>query len=105
MSDSQAEETNQRLRVICDTQDGFEIAEADLRFRGPGELVGKRQHGLPALKAANLVEDIDLLQQARDDAADILERDPELSQPVHRALRERLRAKYEPNAQAQAVSS
>jgi ATP-dependent DNA helicase RecG len=76
----------ERLEVLCRTQDGFVIAEADLLQRGPGELIGKRQHGLPEFHAANLTCDLDLLTQARDDAASLLTDDPELSAPVHTAL-------------------
>ncbi|MHC5111775.1 MAG: ATP-dependent DNA helicase RecG [Planctomycetota bacterium] len=76
-----------RLRIMAETCDGFRLAEEDLRQRGPGELLGTRQHGLPEFKVANLVGDFALLEQARDDAADLLRRDPSLSQPGHRKLR------------------
>jgi len=76
-----------RLRILCRTNDGFRIAEEDLRLRGPGELLGTQQHGLPAFKVANLVDDLDLLLQARDDAAEILRGDPRLTEPRHAALR------------------
>jgi ATP-dependent DNA helicase RecG len=55
----------ERLRVMCETSDGFEIAEADLRLRGPGEFLGTRQHGLPEFKVANILEDADLIEPAR----------------------------------------
>ncbi|MEP0842864.1 MAG: ATP-dependent DNA helicase RecG, partial [Phycisphaerae bacterium] len=64
MTDSRGELPNERLEVLCRTTDGFKIAEADLRMRGPGELLGTRQHGWPEFRAANLVEDVDLLMQA-----------------------------------------
>lgn len=68
----------ERLGVLAETTDGFRIAEADLRLRGPGELFGTRQHGLPALRVADLVEDIALLEQAREDAFRWIEQDPQL---------------------------
>jgi len=90
ISDAQDENTLARLEVICRTEDGFRIAEEDLRLRGPGELLGRRQHGLPELRVANLIEDIDLLEAARDDAAVILKDDSSLSRDEHAALRRAL---------------
>jgi ATP-dependent DNA helicase RecG len=60
------EESRQRLRVLEETTDGFKIAEADLKLRGPGELLGQRQSGLPNFRFGNLAEDISLIQLARD---------------------------------------
>jgi ATP-dependent DNA helicase RecG len=79
-----------RLNVICSTSDGFRIAEEDLRLRGPGEFFGTRQHGLPELRVADIVNDYSLLRVARRDAFDLVARDPELSRPEHRLIRERL---------------
>ena len=70
----------QRLEVLVNSHDGFEIAEMDLRLRGPGQVLGTRQSGLPDLALASLSEDGDLLELARDVAGELLERDPELSQ-------------------------
>ncbi|HMQ16995.1 MAG TPA: helicase-related protein, partial [Phycisphaerae bacterium] len=83
-SDTRAAE---RLAVLAKTTDGFRIAEADLRQRGPGELLGTRQHGLPELRFGDLVADFALLEQARDDAFEIVRDDPGLAAPEHAALR------------------
>ncbi len=82
-----------RLEILVETSDGFKIAEEDLRLRGPGEIFGTRQHGLPELKVADLVEDFDLLRLARRDAFAIIADDPGLAAPHHQQLRrEMLRA-------------
>ena len=79
--------SNERIETFASTTDGFRIAEADLRLRGPGELLGTRQSGLPELKAARLVEDAKLLEQAREDAFALVARDPALaSAPALRDL-------------------
>lgn len=79
-----------RLRTLCETSDGFAIAEADLRLRGPGERMGARQHGLPPLRFGDPLADFALLEAARQDAFEIIERDAALVQPAHRGLREAL---------------
>jgi ATP-dependent DNA helicase RecG len=84
----------ERLRVVAGTLDGFEIAEADLRLRGPGELWGTRQSGLPRLKLADLVRDHALLEQAVVAARELVEADPWLMRPAHAALRALLLANY-----------
>ncbi|MBU0638809.1 MAG: ATP-dependent DNA helicase RecG [Planctomycetes bacterium] len=76
----------ERLAVMADTTDGFKIAEADLRQRGPGELLGTRQHGLPELHVGDIVNDFALLEQARQDAFEIIARDPRLAQPQHKRM-------------------
>lgn len=76
-----------RLKIMRETEDGFVIAEEDLRLRGAGELLGTRQSGLPEFKMADLAHHADLLAAARDDAKLILERDPELESERGQALR------------------
>ena len=76
-----------RLATLRDTNDGFVIAEEDLRLRGPGEVLGTRQSGLPQFRLADLVAHAELLAVARDDARLILERDPLLESPRGEALR------------------
>ncbi|MFQ5958570.1 MAG: ATP-dependent DNA helicase RecG [Alphaproteobacteria bacterium] len=76
-----------RLNVLRETDDGFRIAEEDLRLRGAGELLGTRQSGLPAFRLADLAVHGELLAAARDDARLVLDRDPELTTPRGKALR------------------
>lgn len=86
ISDAQNEETKRRLSAMCRTNDGFEIAEEDLKLRGPGEFFGARQHGLPCLQIADMVADMDALHQAQEAAHSILANDPNLSLPYNRGL-------------------
>jgi ATP-dependent DNA helicase RecG len=79
-----------RLEILRETEDGFRIAEEDLRLRGPGELLGSRQSGLPALILADLAAHADLLAPARDDSRAIVAQDPQLVGPRSRALRQLL---------------
>jgi len=73
-----AEEARERLNAFSRTNDGFKIAEEDLRMRGPGEFLGTRQSGLPDLRAANIIRDAELLEQARSEATLLLQQDPHL---------------------------
>ncbi len=93
-TDSRAEVANQRLSILCESTDGFRIAEEDLKIRGPGELLGTRQHGWPEFRLANPVEDVDLLMQARDDAARLVRDDARLLKPAHAPLRSELRRRF-----------
>lgn len=79
ISDNRSDESRARLKVMTQTGNGFEIAEEDLRLRGPGDFFGQRQHGLPALKVADLSCDMTLLKEAQSAAAELLKRDPELA--------------------------
>jgi ATP-dependent DNA helicase RecG len=77
----------QRLSILRETEDGFRIAEEDLRLRGAGEMLGTRQSGLPQMRLADLAAHAELLEAARDDARLILARDPELETKRGQALR------------------
>ena len=87
ISDNKNEETRQRLKVMTQTADGFKIAEEDLRLRGPGDFFGQRQHGLPALKVADLTCDMSLLKEAQTAAEKLLGDDPEMKKHPVTALR------------------
>ncbi|NJD18948.1 MAG: DNA helicase RecG, partial [Gemmatimonadetes bacterium] len=88
------EEATERLRVFVQTNDGFAVARADLRIRGQGDLFGPQQHGTPIFRFADLLEDEDLLVRAQSAARALVERDPDLSEPAHAALRAHLGARY-----------
>ena len=87
LSDAQNDEALTRLQVMCRTSNGFEIADEDLRLRGPGDFFGSRQHGLPDLKIADMAQDLETLKQAQEVARTILAQDFALEQPEHRGLR------------------
>jgi ATP-dependent DNA helicase RecG len=94
----------ERLDALVRSTDGFVIAEEDLRIRGPGEFFGFRQWGIPEFRAANLVRDTDLLQQARQEAFALLKQDPQLKAPVHQGLREAMLRKWEKKLELGSVS-
>jgi ATP-dependent DNA helicase RecG len=85
LADDASERSAERLRLLADTNDGFALAEIDLRLRGPGEFFGTRQSGLPALRVAGL-GDTRAIEMAQRLAARITEHDPELVRPEHAAL-------------------
>ncbi len=88
ISDSAAD--NARLRTMCDTIDGFEIADRDLALRGPGDFLGNRQHGLPELHIADLSADLSVLRSAGARAKTLLESDPLLKAPENAGLKAEL---------------
>jgi len=87
-ADPRTEDGRARMEAIASTSDGFELAELDLRLRGEGEVLGDRQSGVPGLRLASLVRDIDLLEAARADALELVDQDPYLTLPTNAALRE-----------------
>ena len=89
-SSCQKESTQARLTALCKTNDGFQIAEEDLALRGPGDFFGSRQHGLPEMRLANLSYNMDVLRDAQKAALELLDQDPKLELPGHRALKERI---------------
>jgi ATP-dependent DNA helicase RecG len=93
-SNTEDEAAKSRLEIMTRSNDGFQIAEHDLKLRGPGELFSTRQHGLPDLKIANIVDDFAMLNLARKDAFALVERDPTLSGEGSRVIRKALVQKF-----------
>ncbi len=89
-----SEEARVRLRAMERTSDGFQIAEEDLNLRGPGEFFGIRQSGLPDFRVAHLVRDTPILIEARKEAFQLIQEDPELAHPSHAALKNILRKRW-----------
>ena len=93
LAEPTTDEARQRLEVLTQTTDGFKIAEADLRIRGPGQLFGTEQSGIPEFRCYDF-SDLKLLEQARRDAFALVGGDPDLSRPEHALLREAIRRGY-----------
>lgn len=85
---------NARLQVLAETHDGFELAEADFRMRGPGDLLGTKQSGLPPLLIADPLRDLDVLIEARELARELIEEDPLLEMPGYERLKHQLARRY-----------
>ena len=88
LSSAKNGEAVEKLKTLESTSDGFKIAEADLRLRGPGDILGTAQSGLPPLKLGDLIDDADLMQLARKAATAIFAGDPKLEKPQHARYRE-----------------
>jgi len=100
-----SEETRKRIDIMCDTNDGFRIAEADLKLRGPGDLEGTQQSGMAFdLKIADIARDGQLVQLARDEASKIVDADPTCSDMAHEMLWRRLRQLRQTNVNWAAIS-
>jgi len=89
-----SEDGKRRLKIMTETCDGFRIAEEDLAIRGPGEFLGTRQAGIPPFRVADLARDFDILSLARKAAFELVENDPDISLPKHRAFRKILRSRW-----------
>lgn len=93
--DPQTDDSRERLKAFVASTDGFELAETDFRLRGPGDIFGTRQHGLPPLRVADLLRDQSLLEEARRDAHAVVTADPGLSFEQHAKLRRMVLGRYE----------
>jgi ATP-dependent DNA helicase RecG len=93
-ADPQTEESQARLKAFTSTTDGFRLAEVDFALRGPGELFGTRQHGLPPLRIADLARDAEVLEESRRDAQALVAADPDLTHPDHARLRRQVQSRY-----------
>ena len=93
-SNPQTDEAQRRLDAFGSTTDGFRLAEIDFRLRGPGDLFGTRQHGLPPFRIADLTRDHEILTEARRDAQQLITADPGLSLPEHAGLRGQVVRRY-----------
>lgn len=87
VTDHVTDACRQRMQIMSRMRDGFQIAEADLKMRGPGDFFGQRQHGLPPLKAADMLQDMVLIRETQEAADGLLQDDPTLMLPCHRSLR------------------
>ena len=100
-----SEDTRKRIDIMCETNDGFRIAEADLKLRGPGDLEGTQQSGMAFdLKIADIARDGLLVQIARDEAQEIITKDPDCNLPEHAMLWNRLRELKKTNIDWSAIS-
>ena len=90
ISDSHGETAEKRFETMCKTNDGFIIAEEDLKMRGPGDFFGERQSGIPELQIADLATDTRVLYAAKNEAENILNDDPALSKPENKLLRQKV---------------
>ena len=100
-----SEETRRRIDIMCETNDGFKIAEADLKFRGPGDLEGTQQSGIAFdLKIADIARDGQIVQQAREQAQAIVDNDPDCTRSDYKMLWDRLKDLRKTNINWSAIS-
>ncbi|MBQ7045481.1 MAG: ATP-dependent DNA helicase RecG [Clostridia bacterium] len=94
ISDSESKNTKARLNIMCSTNDGFKIADEDLKLRGPGDFLGKKQHGLPDLKIADFVNDMQIVRASGNAAKKCIINDPSLSKPENANLKAEIRRMF-----------
>ena len=90
---------NQRNQIMCSTENGFVIAEEDMKLRGPGEIFGTRQHGLPELNISDLVKHVDVLEDVKNVASNIIEKDNRLKNADNQVLRQKVKKMFGENIQ------
>jgi len=89
--------SKERLEIMSKTNDGFKIAEEDLKIRGPGDFFGSRQHGLPEMRIASFASDMAVLSRAQNAADEVLGADPNLEAPEHMKLKEQINRLFDIN--------
>lgn len=94
LSDSEDELARERLRTLCKTQNGFELAEQDLRLRGPGDFFGTKQHGLPQFKLINLYEDHKIIETVNNSIQNIIKEDPDLNYQTNQNIVKAIKQRY-----------
>lgn len=90
MADPKSETGKERMRIMSETTDGFELSEKDLELRGPGDFFGKKQSGMPEFKVADMVHDYRALETARKDAAELVQSEAFWTDPEYKELRKTL---------------
>ena len=90
VSDAKSKVAKERLKIMCQTNDGFVISEKDLTLRGPGDFFGTRQHGLPEMKIANLYKDVDILKEVQQTAISLYKKDKELKSVENSRLKAKI---------------
>lgn len=95
ITDAKNDTAQRRMKVMETTTDGFKIADEDLKLRGPGKFFGSRQHGLPEMKIADMLEDRSTLEETQRAAKEIMARDPELSSPESTALKNEIQRLFD----------
>ncbi|MEG0545846.1 MAG: ATP-dependent DNA helicase RecG [Oscillospiraceae bacterium] len=98
ISDAENDEAKRRFEIMCSTNDGFKIADEDLKARGPGDFFGTRQHGLPFLRIANILTDTEILMNAQNAAKELLVKDPELSSDESKVIKRQIDKLFTENA-------
>jgi len=95
IGDHEGENAERRFSKMLETQDGFEIAEEDLQLRGPGEFLGKKQHGLPEIRFGNILKDFEIMENSRKAAFEIVSKDPGLTNPDYCGLKKNMQRRFE----------
>lgn len=90
ISDSKTEEAKERLELMTNTDNGFEISEKDLQMRGPGDLFGSKQHGIPSLKLSDLIKNVNIFETIKSEAKQLLAEDPDLTKPENIKLKKHI---------------
>ena len=94
LGDPKTESAEKRFHTMSRTTDGFKVAEEDLELRGPGEFFGTKQHGLPEIRFGNIVKDLDIMEEARDEAFELIKKDPALKGATNSLIKQALKQRF-----------